>query len=217
MPGETLSSPFEEDQASPETSWDTLKETEFKGALDPNVLSNPFDAETEISVPNEREVFNPNEAVAEALDGREEQTEDRRRFEEQLTEIKDLLDRAKNRLDESSSGIDELNHRLDQIFEEKRFDEDELAYLRSNLYNAAEELYAASAKFDQTNQEYEAFVVQKKDQFSDADYRIGRISAEENDDRVKAERRKAAAAEDRCAELRNLLSRLEELNRMSRF
>ncbi|MCR5700434.1 MAG: hypothetical protein K6G49_03370 [Candidatus Saccharibacteria bacterium] len=146
------------------------------------------------------------------------QAEAKDRYESRLSEAREELERAKKIFVDDFQEFNSSFLRINELFESRSMDLDELQSQLSNLVRKYEEMMSSRGSFIKTNKNYESKLNAGRAILIKSDYSASRIEVNHNESILDKTSHEIALAEERIPRFRNYISRVEEaIDSLRRF
>ena len=159
--------------------------------------------------------YNPDLAKKDAT---EEQKSDKakEKINRILADTKEEVEEIKKAFSEDSSQFDSALAHINELVDGRSTDLDELQSSLTKLLQAQESLAQSTGRFNKINGDYLTDIVQNEERLGEDSYRKEFSNVEYNNEQVQGASRKVQNVDDRIAQIKTYIHRVEDLINMAR-
>lgn len=159
--------------------------------------------------------YNPDLAKKDAT---EEQKSDeaKEKINRVLADTKEEVEKIKKAFSEDSSQFDSALAHINELVDGRSTDLDELQSSLTKLLQAQESLAQSTGRFNKINGDYLTDIVQNEERLGEDSYRKEFSNVEYNNEQVQGASRKVQNVDDRIAQIKTYIHRVEDLINMAR-
>lgn len=159
--------------------------------------------------------YNPDLAKKDAT---EEQKSDeaKEKINRVLADTKEEVEKIKKAFSEDSSQFDSALAHINELVDGRSTDLDELQSSLTKLLQAQESLAQSTGRFNKINGDYLTDIVQNEERLGEDSYRKEFSNVEYNNEQVQGASRKVQNVNDRIAQIKTYIHRVEDLINMAR-
>ena len=159
--------------------------------------------------------YNPDLAKKDAT---EEQKSDKakEKINRILADTKEEVEEIKKAFSEDSSQFDSALAHINELVDGRSTDLDELQSSLTKLLQAQESLAQSTGRFNKINGDYLTDIVQNEERLGEDSYRQEFSNVEYNNEQVQGASRKVQNVDDRIAQIKTYIHRVEDLINMAR-
>ena len=159
--------------------------------------------------------YNPDLAKKDAT---EEQKSDeaKEKINRVLADAKEEVEKIKKAFSEDSSQFDSALADINVLVDGRSTDLDELQSSLTKLLQAQESLAQSTKRFNKVNGDYLTNIVQNEEQLGEDSYRQEFSNVEDNNEQVQDASKKVQNVDDRIAQIKTYIRRVEDLTNMAR-
>ncbi len=161
--------------------------------------------------------YNPDLAKKDATE--EQKCEEaKEKINQVLADTKEEVEKIKKVFSEDSSQFDSALAHINELVDGRSTDLDELQSSLTKLLQAQESLAQSAGRFNKVNGDYLTDIVQNEEQLGEDSYRQEFRNVEYNNEQVQGASRKVQNVDDRIAQIKTYIHRVEDLmDTMRRF
>lgn len=151
-------------------------------------------------------------------DAKEEQKSDeaKEKINQVLADTKEEVEKIKKVFSEDSSQFDSALAHINELVDGRSTDLDELQSSLTKLLRAQESLTQSTGRFNKINGDYLTDIVQNEERLGEDSYRQEFSNVEYNNEQVQGASRKVQNLDDRIAQIKTYIRRVEDLINMAR-
>lgn len=159
--------------------------------------------------------YNPDLAKKDAM---EEQKSDeaKEKINQVLADTKEEVEKIKKVFSENLGQFDSALAHINELVDGRSTDLDELQSSLTKLLQAQESLAQSTGRFNKANGDYLTDIVQNEEQLGEDSYRQEFSNVEDNNEQVRGASRKVQNVDDRIAQIKTYIRRVEDLTNMAR-
>ena len=159
--------------------------------------------------------YNPDLAKKDAT---EEQKSDeaKEKINQVLADTKEEVEKIKKVFSENLGQFDSALAHINELVDGRSTDLDELQSSLTKLLQAQESLAQSTKRFNKVNGDYLTNIVQNEEQLGEDSYRQEFSNVEDNNEQVRGASRKVQNVDDRIAQIKTYIRRVEDLTNMAR-